>query len=44
MSAQLEAVASGKILLDDPVLFAATDRVSWLTGMRIAIVGTLAAW
>ncbi|MBW2388883.1 MAG: UbiA family prenyltransferase [Deltaproteobacteria bacterium] len=37
-------LARRKILLDDPVLFAATDRVSWLTGMLIAFIGTLAAW
>lgn len=36
-------LARRKILLDDPVLFAATDRVSWLTGALIAIVGTFAA-
>jgi len=33
-----------KVLLDDPVLFAATDRVSWFTGGLIAMVGTFAAW
>lgn len=37
-------LARRKILLDDPVLFAASDRISWLTGALIAIVGTLAAW
>lgn len=37
-------LARHKILLDDPVLFAAKDRVSWLTGGLIALVGTLAAW
>ena len=36
-------LAGRKVLLDDPVLFAATDRVSWLIGVLIAIVGTLAA-
>jgi 4-hydroxybenzoate polyprenyltransferase len=36
-------LARRKILLDDPVLFAATDRTSWLTGAVIAIVGTIAA-
>ncbi len=37
-------LARHKILLDDPVLFAAKDRVSWITGGLIAVVGTLAAW
>lgn len=37
-------LARRKILRDDPVLFAATDRISWLTGLMIAFVGTLAAW
>jgi 4-hydroxybenzoate polyprenyltransferase len=36
-------LARRKILLDDPVMFAATDRVSWLTGALIVGVGTLAA-
>ena len=36
-------LARRKILLDDPVLFAATDRVSWMTGGLIAMVGTMAA-
>jgi 4-hydroxybenzoate polyprenyltransferase len=37
-------LARHRILLDDPVLFAATDGVSWITGVLIAVVGTLAAW
>jgi 4-hydroxybenzoate polyprenyltransferase len=37
-------LARRRVLRDDPVLFAATDRVSWLTGMLIALVGTMAAW
>jgi len=37
-------LARHKVLLDDPVLFAAKDRVSYLTGALIALVGTLAAW
>ena len=37
-------LARRKVLLDDPVLFAATDRISWLTGALIVLVGTLAAW
>ncbi|MCP5041804.1 MAG: UbiA family prenyltransferase [bacterium] len=36
-------LARHKILLDDPVLFSTTDGASWLTGILIAIVGTLAA-
>ena len=31
------------VLQDDPVLFAATDRVSYLAGIAIAIVGVVAA-
>lgn len=31
------------ILTDDPVLFAATDRISYLAGAAIAVVGILAA-
>lgn len=37
-------LARHKILLDDPVLFAARDRASYVTGILIALVGTLAAW
>ena len=37
-------LARHKVLLDDPVLFAAKDRVSYLTGALFALVGTLAAW
>ena len=37
-------LARRKILLDDPVLFAATDRVTWLTGVVIVMVAVFASW
>ena len=37
-------LARRKILLDDPVLFAARDRVSWLTGAVVGLVAVVAAW
>ncbi len=37
-------LARRRVLLDDPVLFATTDRLSWVTGALIAALGTLAAW
>lgn len=37
-------LARRKVLLDDPVLFAAKDRVSWLTGIVVGLVAMVAGW
>jgi len=36
-------LARRRLMTDDPVLFAATDRISYLAGAAIAVVGILAA-
>ena len=41
--ARMWFLARRRILSDDPVLFAATDRVSYFTGALIGLVGILAA-
>ena len=37
-------LAQRKILLDDPVMFAAVDRTSWLTGGVVVLVAVIAAY
>ena len=37
-------LARRKILLDDPVMFAAVDRTSWLTGVVVVLVAVIAAY